>query len=87
MRSHTIKSGCFHIGLGVAGVELTFLTVVHMVLCFTFMAKAVPVTPPFWLLLGSACTALRFCLFLAQGCTQGWEQKQPGQLTPSDQSN
>lgn len=43
-------------------MELTFLTVAHMVLCFTFMAKAVPVTPAFWLLLGSACSALRFSL-------------------------
>jgi len=49
--------------LGLAGMELTFFTAAHMVLCFGFVAKTVDNTPMLWLLLNSACTVSRLSLF------------------------
>lgn len=49
--------------LGLAGMELTFFKTAHMVLCFGFVAKTVGNKPVLWLLVNSACTALRLSLF------------------------
>jgi len=65
-----------------------------MVLYFGFVLKTVDNTGVFQLLLGSAYTEPRHFLLLTPphqrvgwGCTRGWEGTQPGQLTPTDQSD
>lgn len=43
---------------GLAGIKLTFFTVVHMVPGFGFVARTVLTAPMFCLLLNSACTVI-----------------------------
>ena len=77
-----------------AGIELNFFIANCMVLYFGFVLKTVDNTGVFQLLLGSAYTEPRHFLLLTPphqrvgwGCTRGWEGTQPGQLTPTDQSD
>ena len=73
-----------------AGVELVFLPVASMGLCFGFVLKTGPDnTEMFLLLLSRAYTEPRpFLLFIlpcCQGCTGCWEETQAGQMIPTDQ--
>lgn len=59
-----MKGELFIVVLGLSGTDFCFVLIACMVLCFGFVTKTVLINMPvFWLLLNSACAALRLSLF------------------------